>query len=347
MGFPSSKLPESINSSKQLLDGTNIAIKNRSSILKRVNESYNVTITELEEYRRNRPLVETLKAKNLELEKTSKRIFDLKAELFKRQYEWSASNYEFDLVNMELKPPIESGELYNLAKDLYLHPSKHADVIRTMRQRSGPHADTNKVNIFNPPQPPAHTPTTLLFLPSGTPICRTGTATPNPTQPTQSELPGLLKGVNPVRPVNVTGANPATSTTSTTQPTNTLPFSNSKPNPQPTLQNTTTAITLPPPPSASNPTPNITSSGPRTSESNTTPTPSTPSNQQTITQGCGQGTDNSTCRSNPNPPPTRQNTTTNLVGDCNANPNDRSCLQQNINNNQGRDNGNENNNNGG
>ena len=66
-------------------------------------------------------------------------------------------------------------------------------------------------------------------------------------------------------------------------------------------------------------------------------------NQQTITPG----SDNSTCRSNPNPPPTQQNTTTNLVGDCNADGNDRSYLQQNINNNQGPDIGNENNNNGG
>jgi hypothetical protein len=40
------------------------------------------------------------------------------------------------------------------------------DVIRTMRQRSGPQdalVDTSKVNIFNPPAPPAS-------LPSGTPI---------------------------------------------------------------------------------------------------------------------------------------------------------------------------------
>jgi hypothetical protein len=40
----------------------------------------------------------------------------------------------------------------------------------------------------------------------------TGTATQNPTQPTQSELPtslpGFLKGVNPVTPVNLTGDNP-------------------------------------------------------------------------------------------------------------------------------------------
>ena len=334
-------------------------------MLKRLNENYNVKITELEEYMRNRPLIETLKTNNLELEKAKKRISDLEAELFKRQEEWSASKSEFELVNTELKPPIESAELYNLAKDLYLHPSKHADVIRTMRQRSelqstptnradltGAHltdvirtmrqrpqdalVDTSKVNIFNPPPPPAS-------LPSGTPIYRTGTATQNPTQPTQSELPtslpGLLKGVNPVTPVNLTGdnpspagptnktipsptqtnktlPNPSTSTTTTTQPTNTLPFNNSNPNPPPTQQNTTTAIIPPPPPSPNS----ITSSVPRTSENNITPTPNTASNQKIITQGCSQGS---------NPPPSQQNTITNLAVDCNANPNDRSCLQQN------------------
>ena len=216
-----------------------------------------------------------------------------------------------------------------LDKDLFHHPSKYPDVIRTLHQCSGPQAalvDTNKVNILNPPQPPARSPSTLLSLPSGTPIYMSGTTSQNATQPTQSEFPSSLLGLNP-----------STGTTTATQSTNTLPLNNS---------NSTTAITLAPPPSGSNPTPNnITSIGSTTSESNTTPTPSTPSNQQTITRGCGQGTDNSTCRSNPNPPPTQQNTTTNL-GDCNTNPNDRSCLQQNINN-KSPDNNNENNNNGG
>ena len=41
----------------------------------------------------------TLEAKNLELEKARKQIFDLKAQLFKRQYEWGASSYEHDVVN--------------------------------------------------------------------------------------------------------------------------------------------------------------------------------------------------------------------------------------------------------
>jgi hypothetical protein len=134
LGVPFEELPESIKSSKELLNDTNVLIKNRSLMLKRVNESYNVTITELEEYRRNRPLIETLKAKNLELEKARKQIFDLKAELFKRQYEWSASSYEHEVVNIELKPPVESAELYNLAKELYLHPSKYVDEITRGRK---------------------------------------------------------------------------------------------------------------------------------------------------------------------------------------------------------------------
>ena len=76
---PVEELPQSINSSKELLDDFNLAIKDRVLMLKRVNENYNVKITDLEEYRRNRPLIETLKADNLELEKARKRIFDLEA----------------------------------------------------------------------------------------------------------------------------------------------------------------------------------------------------------------------------------------------------------------------------
>jgi hypothetical protein len=72
--------------------------------------------------------------------------------------------------------------------------------------------NTNKVNVFNPPPPPAYSPATLFSLPPGTPICRTGTANQNPTQPRKSELPAslpvLLKGVNQSEPVNLTGANP-------------------------------------------------------------------------------------------------------------------------------------------
>lgn len=50
LGVPVEELPESIKSSKELLEDTNLTIKNRVFMLKRVNENYNVTMTDLEEY---------------------------------------------------------------------------------------------------------------------------------------------------------------------------------------------------------------------------------------------------------------------------------------------------------
>jgi hypothetical protein len=41
--------------------------------------NYDITMTDLEEYRRNIPLAETLESKNMELEKARIRIFDLGA----------------------------------------------------------------------------------------------------------------------------------------------------------------------------------------------------------------------------------------------------------------------------
>jgi hypothetical protein len=41
-----------------------------------------------------------------------------------------------ELINNELDRPIEVTELSELSMDLYHRPSKYADVIRSMRQRS-------------------------------------------------------------------------------------------------------------------------------------------------------------------------------------------------------------------
>ena len=97
--------------------------------------NYDITMTDLEEYRTNRPIAEALKSKNMELEKLKIRIVDMEAMLRKREYEWHVSQDEFEHVSTELERPIDPPELYELAKELYRHPSKHTDVIRTMRQR--------------------------------------------------------------------------------------------------------------------------------------------------------------------------------------------------------------------
>jgi molybdopterin converting factor small subunit len=93
-------------------------------------------MADLEEYRGNRQSLQTLKSKNRELEKARIIISELRAELYKREYEWRVSEHEIQLVNTQLQRHIESAELCKLAKELVHQPSKYADMIRTMRERS-------------------------------------------------------------------------------------------------------------------------------------------------------------------------------------------------------------------
>ena len=89
--------------------------------------------------------------------------------------------------------------------------------------------DTNNMNIFNPPPPPAYSPTTLFSVPPGTSIYKAGTANPNappnmmassPTGPTNETTPTPTQ-------TNQTLLNSPTNTTTTPTPSNTLPFNNS------------------------------------------------------------------------------------------------------------------------
>src|SRR5215831_19054046 len=200
--------------------------------------------------------------------------------------------------------------------------------------------NTDNMNIFNPPPPPAYSPTTLFSLPLDTPIYKGGTTNPNIGSPAITNpnigSPAITNGI-PNLSRNMTTNTPSLnkSNTSTSPENNTIPTQNN-------------TIIPPPPPSASNQNPNNTTSNvPSSSQNNETSIPSTPSNQQTMTQGCGQGTDNSTCQINQNSTPTpapRQNTTPNSPVDCNVNPNDPSCPQHN-NNSPNQDLGGDNNNN--
>jgi hypothetical protein len=157
LGIPVEELPERINRLKRSLD--DISFEIRDLIIKkgRAISSYNTTVADLEEYRRNRPLIETLKTKdeelererkrtiNLEaellekdeeLERERKRTINLEAELLEKEKEWSIHEDEIKRINGGLEIPIDPPELYELAKDLFHHPSKYPDVIRTMRERS-------------------------------------------------------------------------------------------------------------------------------------------------------------------------------------------------------------------
>ncbi|MGC2569953.1 MAG: hypothetical protein WA364_00465 [Candidatus Nitrosopolaris sp.] len=136
LGIPVEELPERINGLKRSVD--DISFEIRDLIIKkgRAISSYNITVADLEEYRRNRPLIESLKTKDEELERERKRTINLEAELLEKEKEWSIHEDEIKRINGGLEIPIDPLELYELSKDLFHHPSKYPDLIRTMRERS-------------------------------------------------------------------------------------------------------------------------------------------------------------------------------------------------------------------
>jgi hypothetical protein len=143
LGVPVVQLPRYITRGKTLLENLNLEIVDVKIKQKRVIANYNVTMTDLEEFRRNKPLQESLKAKDIELKSVRKRMNYLEGELIGEQtkreiseYDCFVSEHEMKLVNKELEQPIEVTELSKLAKDLLHHPSKYSDILRTMRQRS-------------------------------------------------------------------------------------------------------------------------------------------------------------------------------------------------------------------
>jgi hypothetical protein len=155
LAIPVEQLPRYITRGETLLAKLNQEIEDVKIKQNRVIANYHVTMTDLEEFRRNQPLLETLKAKDIELKSVRKRTNYLQGELIDErakgeisEYESFVSEHEMKLVNKALEAPIDVTELSELAKDLLHHPSKYSDIIRTMRQRSELQTTTPKKSAF-------------------------------------------------------------------------------------------------------------------------------------------------------------------------------------------------------
>jgi hypothetical protein len=105
-------------------------------------QHYNVTMNDLEKYRRNKPLVETIKSQQNKLEKAERQIQYLKKELsneqlknFEFKYSRLISEYELKEANKLLGRPIEPSELREIADEIYHNPSQYADIISEIRKR--------------------------------------------------------------------------------------------------------------------------------------------------------------------------------------------------------------------
>jgi Mg2+ and Co2+ transporter CorA len=98
-------------------------------------------MNDLEEYRRNEPLVETIKSQQDKLEKAETQIDYLKKELcneqnknFRFEYSQHISEYELNEANKLLDRHIEPSELREISDEIYHNPSKYTDIINEIRE---------------------------------------------------------------------------------------------------------------------------------------------------------------------------------------------------------------------
>jgi hypothetical protein len=79
LGIPVEELPARINGLKRSVDDISFEIRDLIVKKGRAISSYNTTVADLVEYRRNKPLIETLKTKDEELERERERRINLEA----------------------------------------------------------------------------------------------------------------------------------------------------------------------------------------------------------------------------------------------------------------------------
>jgi hypothetical protein len=104
-------------------------------------QHYDVTMDDLDEYRRNRSLVETIELQQNKLERAERWIDYLKKKLcneqnknFRFEYSLLISEYELNEANKLLDRHIEPSELREIADEIYHNPSKYTDIISEIRE---------------------------------------------------------------------------------------------------------------------------------------------------------------------------------------------------------------------
>ena len=145
LGMPLDQLPNYIM--QQQLESEKVRGETEDAKLKQhqVLQHYNVTMDVLEEYIRNKPLVETIKSQQDKLEKAERQIDYLKKELsneqlknFRFEYSLLISEYELNEANKLLDrriEPTELREIADIADEIYHNPSKYTDIISEIRER--------------------------------------------------------------------------------------------------------------------------------------------------------------------------------------------------------------------
>ncbi len=136
------ELPSNIIRQQLELDKVERKIEDVKLKQRQVLQHYNVNMNDLDEYRRNKSLVETIKWQQNKLEKAEILIDTLEKELlneqmknFRFEYSRLISEYELNEANKLMGRHIEPSELREIADDIYHNPSKYTDIITEIRER--------------------------------------------------------------------------------------------------------------------------------------------------------------------------------------------------------------------
>jgi hypothetical protein len=143
--FSLNDLPVYIVEKKIHLESLDKEISERQEQIRQLIDEYNITRNDLEEYRRNRPLREsvnrltnTLVDKENEIFLLEKELNWCRAEQFLKKNSRAVLETELDEANKKLPidRPLEMEELVKITDEIFYYPSRNVDIIRLMRKRS-------------------------------------------------------------------------------------------------------------------------------------------------------------------------------------------------------------------
>jgi hypothetical protein len=148
VGVPLEDLPDRLSEQKRTLEELCLEIEDAQNNLSVVLRDNDVTLRDLGNYKKDKPIIDRLKETQFELEKVTKERDGLREQIIKERsekitlkHEWMVPEHELEEANNQLindrgSTPIRYNELYNLANSFFRQPRKYVDVIETLRERN-------------------------------------------------------------------------------------------------------------------------------------------------------------------------------------------------------------------
>jgi hypothetical protein len=148
IGIPLEDLPARITEQTSSLEELRSEIADTQNNLSSVLRDNDVTLSELEDYKKEKPFIDRLVETQLELAEVTKERDGFKEQLIRergeeitRKFEWMVPEHELEEANALLithknSAPVRRDELYKLANNFFRQPSKYVDIIESLRERN-------------------------------------------------------------------------------------------------------------------------------------------------------------------------------------------------------------------